>query len=89
MDARLQHSGMTMSPVWDVSMNQSEIRSRSHQITVHGLVVEVVRKNIKHLHLAIYPPNGWVRVAGLCHRAHAASPQLVNALMVGYAHHPC
>jgi len=34
-----------------------------HQITVHGLVVDVVRKNIKNLHLAVYPPNGRVRVA--------------------------
>ena len=44
-------------------MNQPENRSRSHQITVHGLVVDVVRKNIKHLHLAVYPPHGRVRVA--------------------------
>lgn len=34
-----------------------------HQITVSGLVVDVVRKNIKHLHLAVYPPDGRVRVA--------------------------
>ncbi len=44
-------------------MNQSANISQSHPITVHGLVVEVVRKNIKHLHLAVYPPNGRVRVA--------------------------
>ena len=34
-----------------------------HQIMVHGLLVDVVRKNIKNLHLAVYPPNGRVRVA--------------------------
>jgi len=34
-----------------------------HQITVSGLTVDVVRKNIKHLHLAVYPPEGRVRVA--------------------------
>ena len=34
-----------------------------HQIAVDGLVVDVVRKNIKNLHLAVYPPNGRVRVA--------------------------
>ena len=34
-----------------------------HQITVNGLIVDVVRKNIKNLHLAVYPPNGRVRVA--------------------------
>src|SRR5215472_8772115 len=34
-----------------------------HQITVNDLVVDVVRKNIKNLHLAVYPPAGRVRVA--------------------------
>jgi predicted metal-dependent hydrolase len=34
-----------------------------HQIVVNGLVVDVVRKNIKNLHLAVYPPHGRVRVA--------------------------
>ena len=34
-----------------------------HQITVNGLVVDVVRKNIKNLHLAVYPPAGRIRVA--------------------------
>lgn len=33
------------------------------QITVNGLRVEVVRKDIKNLHLGIYPPDGRVRVA--------------------------
>ena len=33
------------------------------KMRVGGLVVNVVRKNIKNLHLAVYPPNGWVRVA--------------------------
>ena len=30
---------------------------------VSGIPVEVVRKNIKNLHLAVYPPNGRVRVS--------------------------
>lgn len=34
-----------------------------HQINVNGLAVEVVRKDIKHLHLAVYPPHGRIRVA--------------------------
>ena len=33
------------------------------QITVNGLRVEIVRKDIKNLHLGVYPPNGRVRVA--------------------------
>src|SRR5205823_5317245 len=37
--------------------------TEQRQITVHGLVIEVVRKNIKNLHLAVYPPAGRIRVA--------------------------
>jgi predicted metal-dependent hydrolase len=36
---------------------------KQHQITVQNITVDVVRKNIKNLHLGIYPPNGRVRVA--------------------------
>ena len=32
-------------------------------IEVRGTVVEIVRKDIKNLHLGVYPPNGRVRVA--------------------------
>ena len=34
-----------------------------HQLIVNGLVVDVVRKDIKNLHLAVYPPGGRIRVA--------------------------
>src|SRR5258708_38624777 len=37
--------------------------TEEHQITVNGLVVDVVRQNIKNLHLAVYPPAGRGRVA--------------------------
>lgn len=37
--------------------------TNSHFITVSDIPVEVVRKNIKNLHLAVYPPEGKVRVA--------------------------
>jgi predicted metal-dependent hydrolase len=33
------------------------------QITVRGIPIEVVRKDIKNLHLAVYPPGGRVRIA--------------------------
>jgi predicted metal-dependent hydrolase len=33
------------------------------RIEVNGLVVNVVRKDIKNLHLAVYPPDGRIRVA--------------------------
>ena len=32
-------------------------------ITVNELPVKVIRKRIKNLHLAVYPPDGWVRIA--------------------------
>jgi len=32
-------------------------------LTVSGIDVQIVRKDIKNLHLAVYPPEGHVRVA--------------------------
>ncbi len=37
--------------------------TKSYQIEVSGIPVDVVRKKIKNLHLGIYPPNGRVRAA--------------------------
>ncbi len=37
--------------------------TEGHYITVSGIKVEVVRKDIKNLHLGVYPPHGRVRVA--------------------------
>lgn len=34
-----------------------------HQIVVNNIVIDVVRKDIKNLHLSVYPPSGRVRVA--------------------------
>lgn len=34
-----------------------------HQITVGSLEIDIVRKEIKNLHLAVYPPDGRVRIA--------------------------
>ena len=33
------------------------------QLTIRGITINVVRKDIKNLHLAVYPPDGAVRVA--------------------------
>lgn len=33
------------------------------QVVVNDLIVDVVRKDIKNLHLSVYPPNGRVRIA--------------------------
>src|SRR6266700_5219442 len=41
--------------------------TEKHQITVNGLVVDVVRQNIKNLHLGVYPPAGRIRVAAPLH----------------------
>lgn len=37
--------------------------TETRRITVSGIAVEVVRKDIKNLHLGVYPPHGRVRVA--------------------------
>ncbi len=39
------------------------MNTEQRHITVNGLRVQIVRKDIKNLHLGVYPPNGRVRVA--------------------------
>lgn len=39
------------------------MNTEAHQITISGLPVQIVRKDIKNLHLGVYPPHGRVRVA--------------------------
>jgi predicted metal-dependent hydrolase len=39
------------------------VNTETHRISVSDVVVDVVRKDIKNLHLAVYPPDGRVRVA--------------------------
>jgi hypothetical protein len=39
------------------------VTTSRQKIDVSGIAVEVVRKEIKHLHVGVYPPNGRVRVA--------------------------
>lgn len=34
-----------------------------HRIEVSDITIDVVRKNIKHMHLSVYPPEGRVRIA--------------------------
>jgi predicted metal-dependent hydrolase len=42
--------------------------STDHSVlTIRGLKVDVARKNIKNLHLGVYPPSGRVRVAAPLH----------------------
>ena len=33
------------------------------QITISNITIDVVRKGIKNIHLAVYPPTGRVRIA--------------------------
>ena len=39
------------------------VTTSRHTVDVGGISVEVVRKEIKHLHVGVYPPGGHVRVA--------------------------
>src|SRR6202158_5489259 len=53
--------------------------TESHDLTVNGLPVTIVRKAIKNLHLGVYPPNGRVRVAAPL----AVSDHAVRLAVVG------
>lgn len=33
------------------------------QITISNIAIDVIRKKIKNIHLAVYPPTGRVRIA--------------------------
>lgn len=39
------------------------MNTKKVEIRVSGLAIQIVRKDIKNLHLGVYPPNGRVRVA--------------------------
>jgi predicted metal-dependent hydrolase len=39
------------------------MNTEARRITVGGIAVDVVRKDIKNLHLGVYPPHGRVRIA--------------------------
>lgn len=39
------------------------MNTETHKITISGLEVDVIRKDIKNFHLGVYPPEGRVRVA--------------------------
>ena len=47
-----------------------------HQIDVNGIIIDIVRKEIKNLHLGVYSPDGKVRVA---------APLAVNDEAIRYA----
>lgn len=53
--------------------------TESAQITVNGVVVTIVRKGIKNLHLGVYPPQGRVRVAA----PHAITDAAVRLAVIG------
>jgi predicted metal-dependent hydrolase len=55
--------------------------TKSHQITVDGLVVDVVRKDIKNLNLRVYAPDGRVRVSVPRHVSDQAVRQAVASRM--------
>jgi predicted metal-dependent hydrolase len=44
-------------------LHRGSVNTKTHSIEVRGILVQIVRKDIKNLHLAVYPPGGRVRVA--------------------------
>jgi predicted metal-dependent hydrolase len=58
--------------------------SKKTTLTVGGLAVDLVRKDIKNLHLGVYPPHGRVRIAVPLHLDdEAARLAVVNRLPWG------
>jgi len=52
--------------VWSMPSTRllrTNVTTERHTIEVRGIPVQVVRKDIKNLHLGVYPPKGRVRVA--------------------------
>jgi len=43
--------------------SRANVSTEQHRIVVSGITVDIVRKDIKNLHVGVYPPNGRVRVA--------------------------
>src|SRR2546428_6303201 len=43
--------------------SRNNVNTKRKSIEVRGIPVEIVRKDIRNLHLGVYPPNGRVRVA--------------------------
>jgi predicted metal-dependent hydrolase len=39
------------------------VTTEPHEIEIGGVIIEILRKEIKNLHVGVYPPNGRVRVA--------------------------
>lgn len=44
-------------------MNEGRTGEERHKVEVGGIAIEVVRKDIRNVHLAVYPPDGRVRIA--------------------------
>ncbi len=43
--------------------SKASMSTETHYIQIRDILVEVVRKDIKNLHIGVYPPNGRVRAA--------------------------
>jgi len=61
------------------------VSTKSHSIEVRGVPVEIVRKDIKNLHLGVYPPNGRVRVAAP-RRLNDDAVRLAVVTRIGWIH---
>ena len=46
-----------------MTLLKNKANTNKHNIQVADFTIEVVRKDIKNLHLAVYPPNGRIRIA--------------------------
>ncbi len=64
-------------------LRRNSVSIKAHSIEVRGVPVEIVRKDIKNLHVGVYPPNGRVRVAAPL-RLNDDAVRLVVATRLGW-----
>ena len=46
-----------------IELQQSKMSIRTRKIRVSSLTVDTIRKDIKNIHLGVYPPDGYVRIS--------------------------
>src|ERR1700678_2862712 len=63
MRSSLCSARMTGSWMRFIRLPRASVITECHTIEVRGIPVQVVRKDIKNLHVGVYPPKGRVRVA--------------------------
>lgn len=54
---------MPMKSIKYLKLSKNKKNTSNYQLTVGNLLIDVVKKDIKNLHLSVHPPDGRVRIA--------------------------